>query len=185
MSAQLNFELYLGTDDQLPDPTIEAYENEGYVGNVTRRIAASRTSSSTISNSRSSAIGSPTSASRCTTGTALECGIYSAGVLQPWVEGGRDPRDHDYLETYQYRYASGTWHSVFADAVADAEAGSGKQLFTSDVNLHGWERPDNANVQSPCDGISTDDFEVLYLLYNVVDTTQRTCAIDFDRNQLL
>ena len=28
-SAQLNFELYLGTEDQLPDPTIESYEGVG------------------------------------------------------------------------------------------------------------------------------------------------------------
>ena len=80
-SAQLDFTLYTGTEDQLPDPTIESYKGVGNVPGY-RGLAyvvfndfQLEKFGNRIPNFRFEVVAS---------GEPIECGIYSAGHLEPW-----------------------------------------------------------------------------------------------------
>ena len=159
MSAQLNFELYLGTEDQLPDPTIQEYENVGYVVNV---VPAYRGLAYIVFNDfQLEKFGNRIPNFRfevVSNGTAVECGAYTGGHLEPWLPGvTQDPRN--YLNVHQYHSgdAGAEWHDTIEAALA--EVGDGD--FVLDYEIPGNSSPptvklwisEGGNQASVCDGM--------------------------------
>jgi Putative phage tail protein/Protein of unknown function (DUF2793) len=166
LSAQLNFDLYLGTEDQLPDPTIESFEGVGLVSAyrglayiVLPRFQLEKYGNR-IPNFRFEVT---------TAGTPTECGIYSPGQLLPWNDGAtRDPRFDEGV--YQFN-ATGPWRDTLDEAIAD----SGLALVSTPL---GWsETDDSTQMFPPCISVSTENV-ILYLQLNYFDVGSINCELD-------
>jgi len=168
MSAQLNFDLYLGTEDQLPDPTIQSYENVGYAVNV---VPAYRGLAYIVfPNFQLEKWGNRIPNFRfevTTSGTPTECGIYSPGQLLPWNDGlTRDPRSDEGV----YEYGGSPWVSTLQVAIENTNP-------DLNDNIIGWSTETDATQSfPPCVGIGTENV-VLYLMLNVLEVGTITCDI--------
>ena len=143
MSAQLDFTLYLGTEDQLPDPTIESYETAGTVPGfrglayiVFQRFRLERFGNRI-----------PNFTFEIYSGTATECGMYSAGNLEPWAfqsdAGVLDPRNE--LNTHLYSSGFATPLVSLDEAQSDTETAIGRPVLVGalpgvgdSIYVHGW-----------------------------------------------
>ena len=167
MSSQLAKEVYLGTEDQLPDPTIESYEGVGLVPGFRGLAYIVMTGfqlekyGNRIPNFRFEVT---------TAGTPTECGLYSAGNLLPWVF---DPNSSDFdfntwdprsrFNNHTYGWVEGGDSVIYpmATAVANMEAGySGRNFLISEaagkdyannIYIQGWSTSTTPNYIRPCD----------------------------------
>lgn len=157
--------IYLGTADQLPDPTMEsklgvgnapAYRKRSYVvfddlEETERRGAMSSWKFELV---RQYAVYTPTSE-------------LAADVLYPWVEGSNDPRaegnDHQYIR----EGLGGVLRDDLSTAIADAEAFIG---FSLDDTLLGWNTGNTdlalQQVSPYVEGVDPLEAEYLSLHFN-------------------
>ena len=113
-SAQLDFQLYTGTEDQLANPTIESYEGVGQVPGF-RGLAYI-----VFNNFQVEKFGNriPNFRMEVFTGAETPCGQYQGGQLLPWNDGqGLDPRFDE--GAYQYSADGSTWYDSVAQAGAE------------------------------------------------------------------
>ena len=145
MSAQLNFELYLGTEDQLPDPTIESYEPAGTVPGF-RGLAYIVFNDFQLEKWGNRI---PNFRFEIYSGTPTECGLYSAGTLVPWeytVDSGvRDPRSLGNNYKYGFIVGGGDVDTTLDAALADMQAEYDRPFLISEQPgtglsefVHGW-----------------------------------------------
>jgi hypothetical protein len=169
LSEQLEFELYLGSEDQLPDPTIQSYENVGYFVNV---VPAYRGLAYIVFNQfQLEKFGNRIPNFRFevfSSGQEIECGIYSAGHLEPWQyminNGVFDPRNPNnqhlyhrsgpatsYPATQPYDVAMADFNDFWAGPDGDSFIlGETPQGVDSDY-VRGWARTSTPNYSQPCD----------------------------------
>ena len=181
MSAQLNFELYLGTEDQLPDPTIEADEG---VGNT----PAYRGLAYIVFNDfQLEKYGNriPNFRFEVYSGTPTECGLYSAGNLQQWSYTGEDVRNA--LNNHDYAYTEGGHgFGTLTAAIGDMESDEGRPFLIGEVAglgdslyVHGWSNTVTPNTLRPCDdpGPASTDTVIKYLNLNSLHVSSpRLCT---------
>ena len=166
MSAQLDFTLYTGTEDQMPDPTIESYEVAGTTP-AYRGLAYIVFQQFQLANYGNRI---PNFRFEVTTaGTPTECGIYSVGHLEPWaymLNGGvHDPRNPANNHLYSQSAETTTFAQYpFATAMADMNAtlpgwatgdpsfvcGETPQVGDSQY-IRGWAASSTPNYSQPCD----------------------------------
>ena len=168
VSSRLNFELYTGTEDQLPDPTIQSYENVGYAVNVVpgyRGLAYI-----VIQDFQLEKFGNRIPNFRfevTANGTDVECGIYSAGHLEPWqymlVNSVFDPRNPDNQHLYHRSGPATSFPATQSYDVAMADfnafwAGDGDPFILGKTPqgpdsdyVRGWARTSTPNYSQPCD----------------------------------
>jgi hypothetical protein len=169
-SSQLEFELYLGTEDQLPDPTIQAYENVGYVTNV---VPAYRGLAYIVFNDFPlEKFGNRIPNFRFEVYSGIEtqedCSSFTAGHLEPWYymidASTQDPRNpanqHLYKnciesffppsEPFDTALASMNAGFVAADNPARWVCGEDPQKNDSDY-IRGWAYSSTPNYSQPCD----------------------------------
>ena len=145
-ASQLAKEVYLGTEDQFPDPTIESYEGVGNVPGF-RGLAYI-----VLTGFQLEKYGNriPNFRFEVYTGTPTECGLYSAGSLVPWEytvnTSVRDPRAEG--QNYKYGWVAeggDVDHPTIFGALADMEAEYGRPFLAGPVPgsgnssyIHGW-----------------------------------------------
>ena len=180
MSAQLDFELYLGTEDQLPDPTIESYEGVGNVPGY-RGLAYIVFNGFQLEKYGNRI---PNFRFEVNNGPEVECGVYSPGALYPWVEGTEDPRDP--RQTYEYagdeEGSFSDWQSSADVARAQRAESIGRPLLSDtdeaqkDGLLWGWNSANVADDYPPCDPTTVSgEFIELSLWYNSLELPGQTC----------
>ena len=193
MSAQLDFTLYIGTEDQLPDPTIEADEG---VGNT----PAYRGLAYIVFNDfQLEKYGNriPNFRFEVYSGTATECGIYSPGAIYPWLfdpasadanplqynPNTNDPRNP--LNSHLYADCSSGMAgatNTLAQAKADMSAAFASRIFLIDdavgpdigdnIFIQGWALDTTPNDIRPCDADpSMADYVTLTLAVNSLHIT--------------
>jgi Putative phage tail protein/Protein of unknown function (DUF2793) len=175
-SAQLDFELYLGDEDQLPDPTIQSYENVGYAVNVVpgfRGLAYIVFNNFQLAN-----YGNRIPNFRFevfTEGAETACGTYSTGRLLPWLEDARDPRSDDGVYTYYGDAGSGytTPQTTLGAALDDLSAAFSGRVFTD--TPYGWTTITTGGPAAHCRGTSTNDRVRLYMKFNSCDIGTMHC----------
>jgi hypothetical protein len=191
MSSQVDFELYLGTEDQLPDPTIQTYENVNYVTNV---VPAYRGLAYIVFNEfQLEKYGNriPNFRFEVYSGTSTTCGMYSAGVIYPWNLGAdhADPRNFQNVHVYydpnmdewtrDYNQAVTGW-GINASAIMEADGNyggvDGGGLTTTYELVHkiyGYSHTGGPNGITPCSCGTGDDclFDgvQLQLWHNILD----------------
>lgn len=127
--------IYLGTEDQMPDPVIESFEGagnvpayRGYAYIVFNDVELKAEDGNRIPATWKFEVYEEGNSD------ALAFDTYSNEVLYPWIEGAQDPRNP--LNDHEYRFQSGSIRDNFAQALADAEAGAGVAL---NPLVLGWE----------------------------------------------
>ena len=181
MSAQLDFEVYTGTEDQLADPTIEGYEGVGHVPGY-RGLAYV-----VFPNFQLEKFGNriPNFRFEVYRGAETVCGLYSAGHVEPWL-ADRDPRNPANRNVYAGPASNFTSWSPDLDT---AIAGTGLLLdhtIPSD-NVHGWSVNDDPQMAEPCDSEgavtanSPNDFVVVMLHLNYIEYVgAHVCNLPYD-----
>ncbi|PPE75480.1 hypothetical protein C3942_00885 [Solimonas fluminis] len=165
------FTLYLGTSDQMPDPTIEAvkgigntpaYRNRAYIVHTDADVTDT---GGRIPNMRYELVAGGTDA----TATVIQ---RASAVMYPWLSTGIDPRrcenDHEYRyfgEAWSDSEGTTEWHSSLAEALDDATAET--EANCSGAQLIGWSI-DAVNINwsgalRPYAGSAPAEQEVLYL----------------------
>jgi hypothetical protein len=163
MSAQLDMEVYLGTEDQLPDPTIQAYENVNYVTNV---VPAYRGLAYIVFHEfELEKFGNriPNFRFEVYSGAPLPCGLYSPGVLHPWFRNERDPRNDDNMHFYA---GPSTSYNAFHDNINEAIADGLSGYLPEPVN--GWSTSPGTNFTENCTDWDTSDQIDVYLELNTL-----------------
>jgi hypothetical protein len=114
-------EIYLGTEDQLADPTIESFEGAGNVSGF-RGLAYAVFSEFQLADYGNRVPNFRFEVFRCAEPVVTEVREYSNEFLSPWLSAA-DPRHPDGVYSHRL-YGTVTW-KTFADAIADAEAAEG------------------------------------------------------------
>jgi hypothetical protein len=154
LSAQLDFTFYNGAEDQLPDPTIEAYEG---VGNV----PAFRGLAYVVFNDLNLARWGnriPNVTIETYSGTPAECGVYSPGVLSEWLGGNRDPRNSANVHYYA---GPGSSFNTYYDNIQAARDDGLSGYVVNPIN--GWSHSLTPNYTWNCEAPSSFDYVTVYL----------------------
>lgn len=161
--------VYLGTADQLPDPTIEAALGVGNTPAYRRRSYLVFTDDDVTDNGGRI----PTYRVEVTYQIPTETTTteYSTDVLYPWVPGTADPRecknDHEYrFEQNDGTIIIGAWRATLAEALADAEAEVGRPVINQII---GWSTESEfllMQTVSPFEVVDPGEKEILYLHFN-------------------
>ena len=187
MSAQLQKEIYLGTEDQLPDPTIEADEG---VGNTPAYRGLAYI---VIKDFQLEKYGNriPNFRFEVYTGTPTECGLYSPGNLEPWyfqlpgpyAANINDPRNPANSHVYSSSAGSplqeqetlsnavGVLSGAFSDRLFYISAALGPE-YGDNIYIQGWAPSSSANWFLPCEEhYARDEYVTLYLQINSIQMT--------------
>lgn len=132
------FTLYLGTETQGADPTIEGYEGVGEVP-AHRGLAYIVFVDEDVTDNGARPSQWMFEVTRSADFSASEVDEYATTVVAPWQEGGRDPRSCQNEHRFRFVdvYGSGSasaWRDTLAEAQADGEAALGRSFTT----LIGW-----------------------------------------------
>lgn len=167
------FTLYLGTEDQLPDPTIELDKG---IGNTPAFRGISYIVWHDRELQQKQGLRHPNFKVETFTSGVISCdeGVeYSNEVIYPWVQDGTpDPRNP--LNHHQYQWFSGatpTVVSTFAEAVQAQSDNDGVAWLPT---IHAWSYG-NFNTTAPypyIDGIAFPETDHLYLHLNVMIPSQ-------------
>jgi hypothetical protein len=171
MSAQVlgKMEVYLGTETQLPDPTIESYEGAGNVPGfrglayIVLREFALEKYGNRIPNFRFEVYSSGIEED-------IACTEYSAGVLYPWLEGTADPRN----SANTHLYGSVGQYDTFSEALSVAATGAGRPLLSG---IYAWKQTAGGGTSSPCYPLTHDERLTLYLAVNSLETENIDCTL--------
>jgi hypothetical protein len=196
LSSQLDFDLYLGTEDQLPDPTIESHVGVGETP-AYRGLAYI-----VFPNLQLERYGNRLPQVRLevfTLGTVEECALYTAGHLEPWQymynAGTFDPRNPDNQHLYAECVTGLAFaHDAYATAMADMNAtlGGGEGSYVcseqpqgvDSTYIRGWANSSTPNQLQPCDAdnpsapsLSTDRIQVTMNL-NTIRFNPNSCDVN-------
>jgi hypothetical protein len=175
-AAAAKFDLYLGTEVQTPDATIESYEE---VGNVSAYRGLAYI---VFRDFELAEYGNRVPNFRVEVFTDGDIGtqsadLYSNDVIYPWYDGfTSDPRNplntHEYTGDEGSNYTSG-WTSSLTTALADRSSFTGRD-YVSDL-LWSWSKTSTPTAISWCDGNDSDDRLTLNLWFNSLDIPGDDC----------
>jgi hypothetical protein len=170
------FDLYLGTEVQTPDATIESYEE---VGNVSAYRGLAYI---VFRDFELAEYGNRVPNFRVEVFTDGELGaqsvdLYSNDVIYPWYDGfTTDPRNplngHEYTGDEGSGYGSG-WTSSLSGALATRTTFTGRE-YIEDLLWH-WSKSSSPTTISWCDGEDANDRLELNLWYNSLDIPGDSC----------
>lgn len=165
--------VYLGTEDQMPDPTIESYEDEGDGIQAFREIAYV-----VFTGLKLDKWGNRLPNIRFETyeegvSDEQDCADYSVGQLIPWNDGFRiDPRFDD--GTYRYSVDGSTWFDNKLQAINDISLsvyGGIRNLFYEE-QPHGFSRQHTlSGLHSDCAGVDLTEKVTAYWWFNSINTS--------------
>lgn len=155
--------IYLGTEDQLPDPTIESHLVAGTVPAFRGLAYIVFTNfqlekyGNRIPNFRFEVYSGLTE--------AVDCTQYSAGVLYPWATS-HDPRNDANTHEYAPPAAYNTWTTNLTSAFADLETVAGRPV----VNFsYGWTNASTDTQSEWCLGNSIGEAVEVWLNFNTLE----------------
>jgi hypothetical protein len=170
------FDLYLGTESQEPDATIESYEEVGNVSGyrglayIVFRDFELAEYGNRVPNFRVEVF---------TSGEVSDqsANLYSNDVIYPWLDGfTSDPRNplntHEYTGDEGSNFTSG-WTSSLTTALADRSTFTDRDYVST--LLWNWSKTSTPNTVSWCDGNDSQERLELNLWFNSLDIPGDDC----------